>query len=762
MKQPISVACAVLLATVPSFAQAAPSPEQPPQPPQPPQQQGGGAAPSDDAFKMGSPAGLPEGLTEEVMWPAASAEGWRKPCLVTWQRSFDDALRVARAEVRPLLVAVNMDGEIASEHYAGVRYREPDTAAMLARYVCVIASVYRHTPRDYDEEGRRVECPRFGTVTCREHIENERELYEKYFDGKRVSPRHIVLDLDAKETYDVYYSWDTATVFTTFRKGVEGWPEPLEPSERTLRDQVRSADVEDRIVVERLYREGDRETRRAMLEVLVKERAVDQTEVLRSAIFGFDLELAALARQALAQCETEGALDLMAEALKVPLEPAEKELLLGAVARLGERSPRARTLAALHSGLSLDSRLIEAQSTQDLAQEYVASARRTASVLELPGAAEARLAEPGALLELAEALLARADDSSDERYAALLFQDARTAADGAERLGAKGPRLDAVVAVTASERGEYALARARVVAAVEGGALRLAEDAPASTTLTPGIRMRLLRLFAEARQRAIRDAYRAGGEWPPEWLSDVNAAYASLTEAGLADPEPLVDYHDFLRWIGATPRANTVLEEALARFPDSAELHERLRARLLYEGGPQGLEHGYEAALERRSAAGGEPTQLTWFAGYASLVAAEHHRRRSEFEAATAAYGRAIVHFERNMALFPEGRDNCLHFMALGHAGSSRVALERKDLAAATTALLASLELRPASAATPDGLNITPVMTAKMLEARLLEAGDAERAAQVRAALDALDLSLLEPPPSELPGAGRRRGPPGR
>jgi len=302
------------------------------------------------------------------------------------------------------------------------------------------------------------------------------------------------------------------------------------------------------------------------------------------------------------------------------------------------------------------------------------------------------------------------------------------------------------------------------VSALEGGLLRLGSDAPDAgpSMLTPGARMRLLQLFAEARQRAIRDAFRAGDEWPPEWLSDVNAAYASMTEAGLNDPAPLVDYHDFLRWIGATPRANAVLDDALARFPDSAELHERLRARLLYEGGPQGLERGYETALEREAAAGGAPTQLTWFAGYASLVAAEHHRRRNEFEAAAAAYARAIARYEKNGELFPDGRDNCLHFIALGYAGNSRVALERGDLAEATHDILKALELRPASAATPDGLNITPVMTAKMVEAKLLEAGDSERAAAVRAAMEALDPSLLEPPPSELPGRGRRGPPPRR
>src|SRR5262245_47109299 len=167
----------------------------------------------------------------------------------------------AREKHEPILVAVNMDGEIASEHWAGVRYRDPETAALLSRYACVVASVYRHTPRDYDEQGRRVECPRFGTVTCGEHIEAEREPYEKYFDGQRISPRHIVLDDRGTETYDVYYSWDTATVVTTFVKGAEGWPEPTPIMEQTLTDLTQSARVEDRQALEQAYAEGDRETR---------------------------------------------------------------------------------------------------------------------------------------------------------------------------------------------------------------------------------------------------------------------------------------------------------------------------------------------------------------------------------------------------------------------------------------------------------------------------------------------------------------------
>ena len=46
-----------------------------------------------------------------MLWPAATAEGWKQPVLVRWQRTFDDAMRVARAQNRPEMVAVNMDGD---------------------------------------------------------------------------------------------------------------------------------------------------------------------------------------------------------------------------------------------------------------------------------------------------------------------------------------------------------------------------------------------------------------------------------------------------------------------------------------------------------------------------------------------------------------------------------------------------------------------------------------------------------------------------
>src|SRR5262245_66447374 len=100
----------------------------------------GGADPSTDAQRMGSPMALPTGATVESMWPAPTAADWERPCLIPWERNFDDALRVSAETHKPLLVCVNMDGEPASEHWAGIRYRQEETARLLAPYVWAVAS----------------------------------------------------------------------------------------------------------------------------------------------------------------------------------------------------------------------------------------------------------------------------------------------------------------------------------------------------------------------------------------------------------------------------------------------------------------------------------------------------------------------------------------------------------------------------------------------------------------------------------------------
>jgi len=708
-------------------------------------------------------------VSRETTWPAPTAEDWQMPCLVTFQRTWEDALALARASGRPILVCVNMDGEIASEHYAGICYRQPDKAALYQPYVCVIASVYRHTPRDHDYEGRRIPCPRFGSVTCGEHIAIEPILFEKFMDGRRIAPRHIGVDLQTggKELYDVFYRYDTASVFADIVEGVAGLPPPipLARGDWSLEERVGSRDVLDRAAVEKAYLEGDRVVRRRLLSAALVHRDLDQIDLLRLALFGLDRELARLARKALAESDSEKAIDLIVESLRVPMDPEEREMLIAALARLGETFPRAQQLAAVQQGLARPSSVLEV----DLWSERLAGAEHPAPTEWT--AIEARLARedravaeqprnPETQLTLAEAALAMAVDPGTARilaadyrtapdYARLQFEDARRAARQAKGLGAKGWRVDAVLALSSYYLGEMEEARTRAEAAVRA--------LPAGETSWNA--MGVLALFVQARQRAILDAQREKKSWPAEWLADINDTYAVLERHPLGADHQFATHHDFLNALGARDGADRVLSAGLARFPESWLLHERLRIQGLERRGVDGLEAAYADLLrsERRS------PSIDWFAGYASLVTAEYYRRAGNPAAANDAYGRAISHYEHGIEANPASRASADHYVALALAGRARLAFEGGDLARAVEELLSSFARKPDAAATLDGLSLSAVDTARMLLARSRAEGHGELAARLQDALDALDPALLELPAYErevsgvAPGVGLSR-----
>lgn len=706
-----------------------------------------------------APASAQAGVNREAMWPAPTAEDWAKPCLITWQRTWEDALAVAKETERAILVCVNMDGEIASEHYAGIRYRQPDIAALYEPYIAVIASVYRHNPRDFDEEGKRIPCPRFGTVTCGEHIAIEPRLYEEFFEGTRVAPRHIMIELDRSETYDVYYALDTASVFERIRTGIterEHVP-PIVDNDKTLLERVASRDVKDREIVETAYLEGDRTLRRQLIRKAIETPEAAQVGLLRVALFDLDLELNRLARQALLQTKDEGAIDLLVEALRVPLDVKERDALIAALAALGESSSRARSLAVVHTGLTKSSGAVDVE--QWAGAEYPAPPTDrgilVAAVEDGAARSDTIPEDPGARLELAEASLALAvapetaralasDPRTASDYQKLLFQDALNEAQAAEALGAKGWRVDSVIAIASYYTEDQPEAFRRAESAVD------ALD-PAQAGRHGWNAMAVLSLFAMARQDAIVKAVRAKEDWPPEWLTDVNAAYAVLSDHPLASDAHVVAHYDFLWSVGARGPAGQALDAGVRRFPASSQLHDRLRGRMLFEKGTTGLEATYNEMLRELDA----PPILEWYAGYASLVAAEFHRRRGRDHRALDAYDRGIEHFERYLEAHPATRENTDHYVALALAGRARIAFEQGDMERATGELLASFARRPEAAASLDGLNISPVDTAKMVRARLTESGEDALLAQLQAALDALDPDMLLLPAYERAVPGR-------
>ncbi|MEZ6009911.1 MAG: hypothetical protein R3F05_19430 [Planctomycetota bacterium] len=705
----------------------------------------GSTAPHD----VGGPRTPPRGSAREMMWPAPTADDWAKPVLIPFERTWDDAVAVSKETKKPILVCINMDGEIASEHYAGVRYRQPEIAALYEKYVCVIASVYRHNPKDFDEQGRRILCPRFGSVTCGEHIAIEPYLFERFCDGRRIAPRHIAVDLEGNEVYDAYYANDTASVFAAIRERVpnEDVEKPLIiRGDRPVIERVASRAAEDRNAVEAAFRAGDAETRKALLEAAKQNADAAQLGLVREGMASLDPEQARLAREALASMDNPAAVDALAEALKAPLEPAQREQLVAALDRLAASNTLARWLAVVHRGLDVKSDTVDAGAWADALggatypaptivledASLVAHAERKAkAVREHPE-------DPAVRIELAASLLQQALESpyvrtrterEAERWAKSLYEEALATGHEAEALGAKGWRTDAVIALAAYHLDDKATAYERATNA-------MAELPPGDTTY---LSMAIAQVFAEGRYKQIKAAVMAKERFPPVWIADLNAAYAILRAHPLGTDTQLAWHVDLLTWLGADRHVQAALQAGLERFPTSALLHERWRTIAKTRGGADGLEQ-----LARDLMARPEQTEaMHWFAGLAEVEAAEQWRRGNWFSEAMKAYDRAIEHFEATAARWPETKDDVDDRVALALAAKARVALQADDDSAALEAILASFARRPDTAGTRDGMGITPGETAQMLRARLDTASRTEDVKRLDKALDTIDPELL-------------------
>jgi len=678
------------------------------------------------------------------MWPAPTAEDWAKPCLITFQRTWEDAVTVSRETGKPILVCINMDGEIASEHYAGVRYRQPEIAALYEPYVCVIASVYRHNPRDHDDQGRRILCPRFGSVTCGEHIWIEPTIYEKFCDGQRVAPRHIAVDLDGNEVYDVYYRNDTASVFADIRDKIpEGRPSTVVRGDRPLLERVASRDILDRTAVENAYREGDDALRRQLLDAAKQNSDAAQIDLLRLAIFGMNVDNSRAARKALAEITSPDAAELISDSLQVPMAAEERDTLIATLKRLGEKSVRAQWLAGVHEGLAGSSGTIKVEEWSGAGASPVPAfgGGGVPSYIETQArAAYERPKDPLPRLDLAEANLAFAlaaprvyamNPRLGRLVARQLFGDAERAVREAQELGATGWRPNSILTLAAYYTGETEAAYELADAAMK--------DLPAGDTSWAS--MAVVTVFAESRWMAIKAAVRDGKTWPAEWLSDLHSAYTILLRHPLGTDSQVLWHYELLDWLGAGYRATRVLREGIERFRDSEALHERLRDRLLKWQGPDGLEAAYGKLLEEKD----DAAVMAPFAGLASVAAAESYRRTREYEKAQAAYGRAIAHFERGVAADAGNGERAQPAIALAHAGRARVAYELGDDDLALKEILASFAASPRSAGDRDGIGITPGETAQMLLARLNEAKKEEAAAKLQEALGGIDPDLLAP-----------------
>ncbi len=711
------------------------------------------------AAQEGVPA--PAGLIAEQMWYAPTAADWAKPVAIRWQRTWDDAVALSQSTKRPILVCVNMDGEIASEHYAGVRYRDPELAKLWEPYVCVMASVYRHTPRDYDDQGRRIPCPRLGSVTCGEHMALEPIVYEKFLDGKRISPRHIMVELDGKEVYDVFYTWDTKSVFDTLRDGIQKraiQAPPVVKGDRSLREKLQSPDSEDREAIEAMFAAATPAERKALLELAIGEGKQTSIELLRQAAWGLDPDLAKKARAGMLQAESAGTVELLADALRIPMAAEERQALAQSLRRFAGQSVKAQTLAAAHTGLAGQKSVIDPTKwSQALAgQSYAAAADRASEAQVRDQALLAKPNDPNARLDVAETSLlqsfeltagsARGGAKLAQQQRLLLLEDARRAVEEAKKLGATGWRPAALAALCARAAGDDKTAYELAIAA----APQLPPEAPGR------VAMELLALFAEARQQAIRGATMLKQDWDPSWMSDVHTTYSLLLAHPLGQDQHVAHHFDFLHFFGS-PDTDLVLDRGLAKFPTSALLHERWRTRLLERGGAELLTSEYDKKAQPADA----PEAMAWFAGYAQMVVAELHRKNQQPVPARVAYDRAIALFDRYRTA--SGNQDGEHYVTMANGAIARLLLQSGDRAGAFAALQRAFTGPATAIAAVDGLGITTMQTAEMLRGNARDAKDEALLQQLEAALQALPKEAFELPEYERASrgqgnGGRRRG----
>jgi hypothetical protein len=202
-------------------------------------------------------------------------------------------------------------------------------------------------------------------------------VYEKFLDGKRISPRHIMVELDGSEVYDVFYTWDTKSVFDTLRDGIQKRQVQTQPNvrgDRSLKEKIESPDSQDREEIEQLFAKADAQQRAAMLAAAIGAGDKAPIEVLRQAAFGLDPDLAQKARQGMLVAADPNAVDLIADTLQAPMAADERQALAQSLRRFA--SSRAQSLAAAHAGLAGSASALDGGkwNAAVAAQDYAAAA----------------------------------------------------------------------------------------------------------------------------------------------------------------------------------------------------------------------------------------------------------------------------------------------------------------------------------------------------------------------------------------------------
>ena len=639
---------------------------------------------------------------------------------VAWQRSLADALALQTKTGLPLMIAVNMDGEVFNDRFAATTYKDPGFVASTRGYICVIASPDRHTESDYDALGNRIECPRFGSCTCSEHINIEPELFRRYFDGKRNAPRHVGVNPAGEVMFDRFLDRRMQTAIDAVAKNRGDRPAAHLQAPKSVEEMFRRRDAMARSILEQRYRDADKTDRRNLLERAAKAKN-DPVDLLRMGLRDPDGDLVGLAATALSKVGNSGALIDIEDALASVEDAGIRTRLIQQLGALGREDPAAARMA---QQFSREAEIAPPPWRNDWAASELLQGRAgiERALDRIESAIGKAPSDDNLRFELAMAQTAFATMLMQENGSGIEFW----LADADRNLKkVAGPDLRfearALTSVLAWYMSDAALARRAAEEALAAKACLRRPDAWLATNFLDV----LVQLTA---QGAYSRAQGGAQVSLADEIARVNMAFKLLEAAGTAREGGLLAGIGLLEYAGLRAEARARLEALAADFPTSTAVHDRWRNRMLIDWGAERMRHRYaKFATEAADKATAE-----WFAGYAALVAGDRHTSDQRKIEADNAYTDAIERFARSAASNPNYAESSNHYGVFALAGRAWIRHERGDSMAAVSDLLKEADLRPDSLDQDDGLQRKPRGVAVRLHDALQSAGEAALAARLQ------------------------------
>lgn len=639
---------------------------------------------------------------------------------VAWQRSLADALALQSETGLPLLIAVNMDGEVFNDRFAATTYKDPKFVASSSGYICVIASPDRHTKSDYDALGNRIECPRFGGCTCSEHINVEPELFRRYFKGKRNAPRHVGVTAAGEVVFDRFLDRSMQTAIDAVADNRGGQLAKHLQAPESVEEMFRRRDAMARSILEQRYRDADKTGRRDLLELAAKADN-DPVDLLRMGLRDPDGDLVGLAAAALSKVGSSDALIDIEDALASVEDAGIRTRLIQQLGTLGREDPAAARMAQQFSR--------EAEvapppwrnewTSSDLLQGR-AGIERTLDRVE--SAISKAASDDELRFELAMAQAAFATMLMQEGGSGIEFWLA-DADRNLKKVSAPDLRFEAraLTAVLAWYMSNAELAQRAAQEALAAKACRRRPDAWLASNFLDV----LVQLTAQSAYARAQDGAQVS---LADEIARVSMAFTLLETAGTAREGGQLAGIGLLEYAGLRAEARARLEALAADFPTSTAVHDRWRNRMMVDWGAERMRHRYaKFATEAADKATAE-----WFAGYAALVAGDRHTSDQRKIEADNAYTDAIERFARSAAVNPNYAESSNHYGVFALAGRAWIRHERGDSEAAVDDLLRAADLRPDSLDQDDGLQRKPRGVAVRLHGALQRAGKTALAARLQ------------------------------